>query len=150
VGLVVTSFGNSAAQAQEQEDEMDKIVFARIGAVCYVLWGLVHYDAVYNVYHIALGVPPSMVQGRLFQDAFYLFAFATTGIVLAITMNWRNSRAGFWLTALILAVADVPFILFVLVPGYAPFWPGVLGPALWVAGMIFTGLGQSRPTSRSA
>jgi hypothetical protein len=125
---------------------MDKMVFARIGAVCYVLWGLVHYDAVYNVYHVALGVPPGMVQGRLFQDAFYLFAFATTGIVLAITMNWRNTRTGFWLTALILAVADVPFILFVLVPGYAPVWPGVLGPALWIAGMIFTGLGQSRQT----
>jgi hypothetical protein len=119
------------------------VVLARIGAVCYVLWGLVHYDAVYNVFHVALGVPPSMVQGRLFQDASYLFAFATTGIVLAITMNWRNSWAGFWLTALILGVADVPFILFVLVPGYSPFWPGVLGPALWVAGMIFTGLGQS-------
>jgi len=125
---------------------MDKIVFARIGAVCYVLWGLVHYDAVYKVYHIALGVPPSMVRGRLLQNAFYLFAFATTAIVLAITMNWHNSLAGFWLTALILAVSDVPFILFVLVPRYTPFWPGVLGPALWVAGMIFTGLGQSRPS----
>jgi hypothetical protein len=64
VGLVVTSFGNSADQTQEQEDEMDKIVFARIGAVCYVLWELVHYDAVYNVYHIALGVPLRAVAGR--------------------------------------------------------------------------------------
>lgn len=131
-------------QAQHKEDEIDKIAFARIGAVCYGLWGLVHYDAVYNVYHIALGVPPTMVQGRLFQVAFYLFAFATTGIVLAITMNWRNSRAGFWLNALIGGIADVPFILFVFVPSYAPFWPGVSGPALSVAGMIFTGLGQTR------
>jgi hypothetical protein len=94
---------------------MNKLIFARIGAVCYVLWGLVHYDAVYNVYHNALGVPPTMVQGRLFQDAFYLFVFATIGIVLAITMNLH--------------------------------WPGVLGPALWGVGMIFTGLGQSRPTA---
>lgn len=123
---------------------MDKIVFARIGAVCYGLWGLLHYDAVYNVYHVALGVPPSIVQGRLFQDAFFLVAFATAGIVLAMTMSWRNSRARFWLAALIVGVADVPFILFVLVPGYAPFWPAVLGPVLWVAGMIFTGLGQAR------
>ena len=121
---------------------MDRVIFARIGAVCYVLWGLAHYGAVFNVYHIALGVPPSMVQGRLFQDASYLFAFATAGIVLAITMNWRNSRAGFWLNAPIVGVADIPFILFVLIPGYAPFWPGVVGPALCVAGMIFTGLAQ--------
>jgi len=121
---------------------MDRVICARIGAVCYVLWGLAHYGAVFNVYHIALGVPPSMVQGRLFQDASYLFAFATAGIVLAITMNWRNSHAGFWLNAPIVGVADIPFILFVLIPGYAPFWPGVVGPALWVAGMIFTGLAQ--------
>ncbi len=121
---------------------MDRIVFARIGAVFYVLWGLLHYSATYDVYQLGLGVPPSMVQGRLFQNAFYIFAFATTGIVLAIKMNWSNSRAGFWLNALIIGAADVPFIVFVLVPGYAPFWPGVLGPALWIAAMIFTGLGQ--------
>jgi hypothetical protein len=125
---------------------MNKIVFARIGAVFYVLWGLLHYTAAYGVYRIGLSVPPSMVQGRLVQDAFYLVAFATSGIVLATTMNWHNSRTGFWLNALILAIGDIPFILFVLVPGYAPFWPGILGPALWVAGMIFTGLGQTRPT----
>jgi hypothetical protein len=125
---------------------MDKNVFARIGTVIYVLWGLLHYNATYSVYNIALGVPPSMVQGRLFQDAFFLSALATVGIVVAIKMNWQNSRTGFWLNALVLAITDVPFILFVLVPGYAPFWPGVLGPALWVAGMIFTGLGQMRPT----
>jgi hypothetical protein len=57
-------------------------------------------------------------------------------------MNWHNSFAGFWLNALIITVADIPFILFVLMPGCAPFWPGVLGPGLWVAAMIFTGLGQ--------
>jgi hypothetical protein len=124
---------------------MDRIVFARIGAVSYVLWGFLHYAATYNVYQLGLGVPPSMVQGRLFQNAFYIFAFATTSIVLAIKMNWRNSRAGFWLNALIIGAADVPFIVFVLVPGYAPFWPGGLGPALWIAAMIFTGLGQRPP-----
>jgi hypothetical protein len=37
------------------------------------------------------------------------------------------------------------FILFVLIPGYSPFWPGALRPALWVAALIFTGLGQTRP-----
>jgi hypothetical protein len=125
---------------------MDKIVFAKIGAVFYVLWGLLHYTAAYGVYHVGLTMPSGIVQGRLFQEAFYLAALATSGIVLAATMNWHNTRTGFWLTALILGVGDIPFILFVLVPGYAPFWPGILGPALWVAGMVFTGLGQIRPS----
>jgi hypothetical protein len=125
---------------------MNKIMFARIGAVSYVLWGLLHYTAAYGVYRMGLGVPSGIVQGRLFQEAFYLVAFATTGIVMATALNWHNSRAGFWLNALILAVGDIPFILFVLIPGYAPFWPGILGPALWVSGMIFTGFGQIRPS----
>jgi hypothetical protein len=124
-----------------KRDEMDKIVFARIGAVFYVLWGLLHYNAAYNVYRIGLAVSPGMAQARLFQDAFYIFAFATTGIVLAIKMNWHNSPIGYWLNALIISVADVPFILFVLIPDYAPFRSGVLG----VAALIFTGLGQTRP-----
>jgi hypothetical protein len=125
---------------------MDRIVLARIGAVAYLLWGLLHYAATYNVYQTGLGAPLGMVQGRLFQGAFYIFVFATTAIAVAIKMNWHNSRTESWLNALIVGIADVPFILFVLVPGYAPLWPGVLGPALWVAAMIFTGLGQMRAT----
>jgi hypothetical protein len=126
---------------------MDKLIFAKIGAVFYVLWGLLHYTAAYGVYRIGVGMPPGIVQGRLFQEAFYLTAFATSGIVLAIAMNWHNSRAGCWLNALVLAIGDIPFILFVLIPGYAPFWPGIGGPALWIAGMIFTGLGQTPRTA---
>jgi hypothetical protein len=126
---------------------MSRIVFARLGAVFYALWGLLHYTAAYGVYQIGLATSSGIIQGRLFQEAFYLVAFATSGIVVAATMNWRNSHTGFWLNAVILAIGDIPFILFVLLPGYAPFWPGILGPALWVAGMIFTGLGQIRHTS---
>jgi hypothetical protein len=134
-------------QVEGEEDEMEKIAFARIGAVFYVVWGLLHCYATYNVYQVGLGVPHGMAQGRLFQDAFYIFALATTGIALAITMNWYNSRAGFWLNALIIGMTDVPFILFLLVPGYAPVWPGIWGPALWVAGLVFTSLGQTRPVA---
>jgi hypothetical protein len=121
---------------------MFNTISARIGTACYVLWGLLHYAATYNVYRIALGLPPGMAQGRLFQEAFYIFSFATAGIVIAVSLNWRNSRAGLWANALLIGVADVPFILFVLAPGYLPLLSGSMGPDLWVAGMLFTGLGQ--------
>ena len=126
---------------------MVNTISARLGAACYVLWGLLHYSVAYHAYQSALGLPPSMAQGRLFQNAFYLFCFATAAIVIAVSLNWRNSRAGFWANALLVGIADVPFILFVLVPGYVPLVFGSLGPDLWVAGMLFTGLGQ---TSRRA
>lgn len=121
---------------------MRRIVFARIGAIFYVFWGLLHFSAAFNVFHLGLSVPPTAIRGRLFQDAAYLVSFATVAIVLAITLNWRNSHLGCWLNGLIVGVADVPFIVFVLAPGYMALWPGALGPILWIAAMIFTVLGQ--------
>jgi hypothetical protein len=39
-------------------------------------------------------------------------------IVLALTLNWRNDRLGFWVNGVMVGIADIPFILFVLMPGY--------------------------------
>jgi hypothetical protein len=76
------------------------------------------------------------------QTAFYLAAFAATAIVLAITLNWRNDRLGFRVNGAMVGIADIPFILFVLVPGYAPWWPGLPGPVLWIAAFSITGLAR--------
>ena len=114
---------------------------ARIGAAFYVLWGLVHYNAAYGVYQLAQSTPLTIEHGRLEQLAFYLASFATAGIALA-TLNWRNSRLAFWCNAVVIGIGDIPFILFVLVPGYMPVWPGVLGPLLWIAGLTSTAIAQ--------
>jgi hypothetical protein len=116
---------------------MEKIA-ARLGAVLYVCWGLLHFTAAYGVFNLAQNSPATMAQGRLMQTAFYLAVFATAAIIFAITLNWRNDRFGFWVNAVMVGVADIPFILFVLIPGYAPWWPGLLGPILWIAAFLFT------------
>ena len=128
---------------------MDKIT-AKLGAALYVCWGLLHFTAAYSVYQLAQNSPANMVQGRLMQTAFYVVAFAVTAIVLAITLNWRNDRLGFWANGVIIGIADIPFILFVLVPGYMPWWPGLLGPALWIAAFFFTGLARMSATGPAA
>lgn len=125
---------------------MINLLLARVGAVCYVLWGLVHYNAAYGVFKLASSLPPTMAQGRLNQCAFYLVVFATASIVLGIALNWHNSRAGFWLNLLIVSVADIAFIVFMLVPGYSPIWPGIAGPVLWIAGLTLTGIAQEHQT----
>jgi hypothetical protein len=76
------------------------------------------------------------------QTAFYLAAFAAAAIIFAITLNWRNNQFGFWINAVMVGIADIPFILFVLVPGYVPWWPGLLGPLLWIAAFFFTTLAR--------
>jgi hypothetical protein len=39
-------------------------------------------------------------------------------------------------------IADIPFILFVLIPGFTPWWPGLLGPVLWIAAFSITSLAR--------
>jgi hypothetical protein len=114
---------------------------ARIGAAFYVFWGLVHYSAAYGVYQLARSMPLSLEHSRLEQLSFYLASFATAGIVL-VTLNWRNSHLGFWCNAVVVGIGDIPFILFVLVPGYVPVWPGIVGPVLWIAALACTAIAQ--------
>jgi hypothetical protein len=128
---------------------MEKVA-AKIGAVFYVLWGLLHFTAAFGVYKLAQSSPATMVQGRLMQTAFYLAAFATAAIIFAVTLNWRNDQLGFWANGIMVCIADVPFILFVLIPGYSPWWPGLLGPVLWIAALLFTALariGSAQPAA---
>ena len=54
---------------------MEKMT-ARLGAVLYVCWGLLHFTAAYGVYKLAQNSPANMAQGRLMQTAFYLATFA--------------------------------------------------------------------------
>jgi hypothetical protein len=132
-----------------QERALKKIT-VRLGAALYVCWGLLHFTAAYGVYKLAQNTGATLAQGRLMQTAFYLVAFAATAIVLALTLNWRNDRLGFLVNGVMVGVADIPFILFVLIPGYAPWWPGLLGPVLWIAAFSLTGLAQIGATNQSA
>jgi hypothetical protein len=120
---------------------MEKIA-AKLGAVLYVCWGLLHFTAAYGVLKLAQNSPGAMAQARLMQTAFYLAAFAAAAIIFAITLNWRNNQFGFWVNVVMVGIADIPFILFVLVPGYVPWWPGLLGPLLWIAAFFFTALAR--------
>jgi hypothetical protein len=110
---------------------------ARIGAAFYVVWGLFHVLAANAVYGLA-EQQTGMVRGRLLQDAFYLLFFALVGIVIALALNWRNDRQGYWMNGVLIAVADIPFVLFVLIPGLMPWWPGLAGPLLWSVAFLLT------------
>ena len=114
---------------------------ARIGAGFYVLWGIFHLVAANSVYVLA-EQSTGMVRGRLLQNAFYLLFFAISGILMAVILNFRNDKQGYWMNGILIAFADIPFILFVLVPGLIPWWPGLAGPLLWLAAFIFTSVGR--------
>jgi len=50
----------------------------------------------------------------------------------------RNSVWGYRINFATVGIADTGFIFFVLVPGYTPVWPSILGPVFWVLATIFS------------
>jgi len=113
----------------------------RIGAVMYIIWGILHANAAYLTYKLGQSLEAGMVQGRIFQDAGFLLFFAIVAIVVALKMNWHNSKPGYWTNLIAISVTDIVFIAFVLIPGYVPLWPGLTGPLFWVLGAVFSTLG---------
>lgn len=112
----------------------------KIGATLYILWGLLHVKASIATYQLGMTLEPGIVQGRVFQDAWSLAFFAISVSVIAVQLNWKNSRLGFWLNLTLATVTDLGFILHVLAPGYIPIVPGIAGPVLWVLAVIFTAI----------
>lgn len=119
-------------------------IFARLGAVAYVLWGLLHIQAARMVYALGDSLEPGMIQGRIYQDAFNLLFFALFAIVVATWLNWKNDETGYWINLVVISAADIGFIYYVLMPGYVPMVPGGLGPLLWIIAVIFSTMGIRR------
>jgi hypothetical protein len=113
----------------------------KIGAIFYVIWGLVHINAAYALLKLGQSVDPSLVQARVFQDAWNILVGAIAVIIVGVTMNWHNSRTGFWINLTVVSLLDIPFVLFVIVPGYAPLWPGLQGPIAWAIAAVFSAVG---------
>lgn len=113
----------------------------RIGAALYVAWGLLHLVAAYQVYQLGTRQAAGMVKGRLFQSAWNLAYFAVFVLVVAVVYNWYNNPFGYWLNLVTASITDIGFIVYILIPGYAPLRPGLLGPALWLLATIFSTLG---------
>ena len=119
----------------------------KTGAALYLLWGLLHVKASIATYQLGMTLEPGIVQGRVYQDAWNLAFFAIAVSVIAVLLNWRNSRLGFWLNFSLATVTDLGFIFHVLIPGYIPMVPGVAGPVLWVLAFIFTAIAIRKPSS---
>ena len=113
---------------------------AKAGAIAYVIWALLHFQAAWSVYQFGQHMPAGMAKGRVLQDAWNLAWFSIITISAAVAFNWRNDIRGWWINLTVVSVADLGFIFFVFIPGYVPAWPGLLGPLLWLLGLICSSL----------
>lgn len=126
------------------------MIYARIAAVVYVLWGILHLGAAYGVYQLGATLEAGIVQGRIYQGAWNLTFFALFGAVVGVVYTWRNSRIGYWLNAVVVSAGDIGFIVTLLIPGIVPLVPGALGPVLWIIALALSTIAlRSAPKSQN-
>lgn len=142
--------------------------WGKTGAVFYILWGVMHVmlgfmmlskfrarDASGMLAMVATGPQagdpsaalPAVAVGLLRQHAWNLIVFGAVSTGVAVRMNWRNDRAGYWFNLGLVSLADLGFIFMILLPGYmAASGAALVGPLLWLAAGVSSTLGRLRPT----
>jgi len=114
---------------------------ARVGALCYIGWGVFHLNVAHDIY--LLGAQQTAIaQGRLYQLAAYMLSIALFAIIVGAAGNWRNRRMAFWLNLIVIGWADGVWVLVVVFPGYVPLLRGLLPPMIFLIGAALTALGQ--------
>lgn len=146
----------------------------KIGAVFYILWGLLHIVGAGGMLYTLNtegGVAALAMLGSALPQAVFpeqvdpvtsaLYAFhswnllwmGALSLVVAIKLNWRNSRVGYWVNLVIVSAADLGLIATLIVPGYMAVTDGLAGPLLWIGALLFSTIGllrQPTPDARQA
>ncbi len=141
---------------------MIKALAAKIGAMFYALWGLIHIlggvvliqqaqsgGAGAALATLGTAVPPEQlrqVTGGVAQAvlAFFGWNWVWIGLlvlVVAVRLNWRASPAGYWINLFVAGASDLGLVLLLLVPGYMAIADGWPGPLLWLLAAGFSTLG---------
>ena len=98
-------------------------LIARLGALCYIAWGLFHVNVAHDIYTLG-SAQSEIAQGRLYQLAAYMLCIAVFAVLTAAVGNWRNGKWSYWLNLIVVGWADLVWVLVVVLPGYAPLLRG--------------------------
>jgi hypothetical protein len=126
---------------------------AQIGAVFFGLWGLLHIvggiailaalsdgpAAGFAVYQNAQGDYSQAAGAILGMNSFGLALVGAVVLLIAATMNWRNSPLGAVLNLALAGGMDLALVLFLLIPGLVSLGEALIGFGLLGCAAIFTG-----------
>jgi len=138
--------------------------YAKLGAIGFGLWGLLHIAGAgfilsatlgsgaaegYAVYGYDGGPLPGATGAVLAYFAYFLALSGAAVLGIAVKMNWSNSQAGLAInTALVLAI-EVGLIVFLIVPGYLSFLDALPGFVFFAIGAILGGIACTRDPSHA-
>lgn len=141
------------------------MLFARIGAVFFVLWGLLHLVGGSAILATTLGGGPAagfafyeqsggdfsgLAGAILAMNSFTIAWVGALVTVIAVTMNWRNDCTGFLLNVVLAGLMDIALIAFLLAPGFVTLGDALNGIILLVVAATFSSLGLLRQRKASA
>lgn len=129
--------------------------FAKVGAVLFVLWGLLHIlgGAIilmavgespaqgYAIYQES-STPYSELAGAVLGYLAYSFIWiAVVVTVIGIRYNWNNSEQGLMLNTALVGLTDLGLVIFLVLPGFVSYGEAAPGLLLFVAAVVFGGMG---------
>lgn len=139
---------------------------AKTGAVFYVLWGLAHVaGAVVQLVTLqsaggvgltamistarpfdpaAVGAFPEAAAAFMGMGAMNILWIGLLVTTVAATLNWRNSRGGYWLNLALVGGTDLALVLALLLPGVMSWADGAIGLTLFALALVFSTLGRRR------
>ena len=124
-------------------------LISRLGALCYIAWGLFHVRVAHDIYTLG-SAQTGIARGRLYQLAAYMLCIAVFAILTAAVGNWRNGERSYWLNLIVVGWADLVWVLVVVLPGYVPLLRGLLPPAIYVLGALLTTAARRSAGARRA
>jgi hypothetical protein len=132
---------------------------ARIGAIAFVLWGMLHIAgsglvlaelasggpaAGFEVYGTTATVDATIAGSVLGYMSFLIFAAGLAVAAVAVRMNWRNSELGLTLNTGLVLLIEIGLVIFLLVPGHVSIAEAVPGIGLFLIAAVCGGVACRR------
>lgn len=143
----------------------------KIGAIFYILWGLLHIVGAAALFQqISVGgttavlaaIGSAMPRSELPQISggvtaavvvYHVWNLLWVGffvLVVGLRLNWKNSPLGYWLNMAVVGAIDLGLLVTLLLPGYMALSDGIWGLVLWFFAALFSTLGLLSNNSRRA
>ena len=122
------------------------MIYSKIGAIAYGLWSLLYIMlGIERMTERANAELLAEAAGRLAQGHWTLIYLGVFGLILSY-FNLKNSKWAYWVALFIISAEDIGFILFPVMQGGLEFPKSVIGPGLWLIGLLFTTIAYLRGT----